>query len=87
MGGFHLLMPPLGERGWVGSGEGAFIGAWLSVGRGTGMPGWRVYGGGMCAISSVLVSILNQRVEILGISMSPASSSTLIHHVLRLKFR
>ena len=47
----------------------------------------RAAGDGMCGRSSVNLSILKQREEMLGIFISPVYSSTLMHQVLRSIFR
>ena len=53
-GGFCQPLPSLGTWGWVGVCEGAALGAWISVGRGMGVLGWRVADRGMCGWLSVL---------------------------------
>ena len=85
MGSIHLILPPLVAWSWVDAGEEAVIGAWIGVGNSAGVTGWRVTGGGMHGISSVLLLRSNCRGDMLGISMFPASYSTLIHQVLRLR--
>ena len=49
------ILPTLGAQYWVGTVEGVALGVCLSVGHSTGMPGWRVAGGGMCGLSIVLL--------------------------------
>ena len=77
-GGVHLLLPPLGARGWFIACAVTEFDAWISIGRGTGagVPGCRFSGGGMCGQSSVRLSISKWRAEIMGRSIYPASSST-----------
>ena len=47
MGGVDLLLPPLGAWDWVGTGKRTALGAWIGVGHGAGVPGWRIAGRGM----------------------------------------
>ena len=60
---------------------------WICFVCGMGVLGWRVSGGGICGLSSVLLLRSNRRADMLGISMSPASSSTLMHLLLRFRVR
>ena len=87
VGDIHLLRPPMGEQGWIGSGKGSSLGAWLSVCCDVGVLGWRVSGRGMCSLLSGLLSSSNRRADILGRLMPPASSLTLMRQVLRSRVR
>ena len=63
---FHLILPALDARVWVVVCAGAALGAWIGIGRSTGVPEWRVDGGGMCGHSSVYLLSSKQREEIMG---------------------
>ena len=84
-GGVHLLLLPLGAHGWVVSG--AVLGAWIGVVCCVGMLGCRVAGGGMCGRSSARLSRSKRRADMLGRLISTASSSTMMHHMLRSRVR
>ena len=86
-GGLHLILPPLGALGWVVSCAVTALGAWFGAGRGAGVPGCRASRGGMCGRSSMRLSRLKRREAMLGILISPTSSSTLMQQVLRSRVR
>ena len=81
-GAFHLILPPLGDLGWIVGCNVVEIGACLGAGLGWCIPGCRVAGGGMCGRYSVRLYISKQRTDMLGRSMYHTSSSTIMHQVL-----
>ena len=80
----NVWLPPMGLFSAMGTGKCEGTGTWTSaVLEADGAPDKRAMGTGLCVRSRVRQSISNLMDDILGRSMSPLSSSTLMHQLLR----